>query len=74
TWVNGKLYLTCYLEPYDGEYDHIEWSSSDESVAYMSNDGELTARGEGSCVITVTVYVNNTTTVSDTVRFYVLDE
>ncbi|MBO4743418.1 MAG: Ig domain-containing protein, partial [Bacteroidales bacterium] len=47
TWVNGKLYLTCYLEPYDGEYDHIEWSSSDESVAYMSNDGELTARGEG---------------------------
>ena len=74
TWVNGKLSLICYLEPSDGEYESIVWSSGDESVARVSPDGEFTAINPGSVDITVTVYVHGSTTVSDTVRFYVLDE
>ena len=74
TWVHGKLSLVCYLEPYDGDYESIVWSSGDESVARVSPDGEFTAINPGSVNITVTVYVHNSTTVSDTFRFTVLDE
>ena len=45
--------LTVSLEPAQTE-DPVYFTSSDESVAIVSDDGTITAAGEGSAVITVT--------------------
>ncbi len=39
------------LQP-EGAEDELEWSSSDESVAFVSQDGTVTAVGSGTAVIT----------------------
>ncbi|MCR5004751.1 MAG: Ig-like domain-containing protein, partial [Clostridiales bacterium] len=39
------------LQP-EGAEDELEWSSSDESVAFVSQDGTVTAVGSGTTVIT----------------------
>jgi uncharacterized protein YjdB len=38
--------------PSDAENKEVEWMSSDEAVAEVSADGCITAKAEGTCVIT----------------------
>ncbi len=45
--------LTASMTPADAD-ETISWSSSDKSVAEVSNDGTVTAKGKGSAVITAT--------------------
>ena len=47
------LQLTATILPEDTT-DIVLWSSSDESVAVVSNTGEVTPKSEGSCTITIT--------------------
>ena len=42
-------------EPFDGNADY-EWSSSDDNVATVGNNGEITAVSEGSCTVTLTAF------------------
>lgn len=50
----GEQYqLTAYIEPADATVDTLEWSSSDESVATVNQDGLVTIISEGSAIITV---------------------
>lgn len=44
--------LTTYFMPDESAGEDLVWSSSDESVAKVDNDGNVTAIGYGSCTIT----------------------
>ena len=44
--------LFCYAEPFDAANVDILWTSSDESVATVSNNGTVTAVSGGTCTIT----------------------
>lgn len=48
--------LEVVIEPeYEGGYI-VKWESSDEGVATVDEDGNVTGVGEGECIITGTVY------------------
>ena len=46
--------LTATITPSDALYPEITWSTSDESIAIVSDTGEVTGIGEGTAVITAT--------------------
>ena len=48
---NDIVYVTMYPETAKDKREI--WSSSDESVAIVDNEGYVTAMGEGKCIITV---------------------
>lgn len=48
---NDIAYVTMYPETAKDKREI--WSSSDESVAIVDNEGFVTAKGEGKCIITV---------------------
>lgn len=50
--VGGKAILKATVEPADASDKSLSWSSSDDSVASVS-DGEVTAKAEGEAKITV---------------------
>ena len=54
-WINEgqKTTLTAYVYPDDANDKTIVWSSSDESVASVDEDGVLTAISKGSAIINV---------------------
>lgn len=52
--VNGTLQLTATVKPANATNKSVTWSSSDNSVATVSNTGMVRAVKEGTCEITVT--------------------
>jgi len=50
----SAAYLTAYIEPDNASIKNVVWSSSDDSVVSVSNNGTVIAKKEGSAVITVT--------------------
>ncbi|MBR2786337.1 MAG: RICIN domain-containing protein, partial [Clostridia bacterium] len=46
--------LTATIEPENATNKEIEWTSSHEKVATISSNGMVTAKGEGTAIITVT--------------------
>lgn len=51
----GNSYqLTATVQPTSATNQSVSWSSSDESVATVTNDGTVTAVEEGTATITVT--------------------
>lgn len=53
-FVEDEVMLTVTVQPEGADCPPLEWTSSDESVAAVGEDGLVTAVGEGSAVITVT--------------------
>ena len=54
--LKGTYSISYIIEPVEASEDlTIEWSSSDESVAIVDNNGKITGVGGGTCVITATV-------------------
>ena len=51
--MGEKFTLTASVTPEDASNKNLTWSSSDESVATVSESGEITAVKEGSAMITV---------------------
>ncbi len=49
---NETSTLTATVLPSDADNKEVEWTSSDEAVAEVSADGCITAKAEGTCVIT----------------------
>ena len=49
---NETSTLTATVLPFDDDNKEVEWTSSDEAVAEVSADGCITAKAEGTCVIT----------------------
>ncbi len=47
-----EFYLSCYFLPYNAPWEHVGWSSSDESVVIADGYGKLTAVGAGTAVVT----------------------
>ena len=69
--VGGSTALTVYTVPEEAEAAdpaQLTYTSSNESVAAVSEDGTITAKGAGSAVITVTYQGNMTAEYSLTVR------
>ena len=54
--VNESVSLEVEVVPDDAEYSHIVWTSSDERVAVVDDNGLVTARGVGQAEITVTAH------------------
>ena len=54
--VNESALLEVEVVPDDAEYSHIVWTSSDERVAVVDDNGLVTARGVGQAEITVTAH------------------
>ena len=52
--TGGKASLTAEVLPEDASDKTVSWSSSDENVATVSEDGTVTALSAGEAVITVT--------------------
>ena len=82
---NGTVQLTAAVEPQNAEDKDLTWSSSDETVATVDQNGKVTAKGQGTAVIRVentasgkyatqevTVYA--TTPQSVTVRVWVTNQ
>ena len=51
--IGGTVQLTATVTPEDAEDKEVTWSSSDESIATVSNEGLVTSISEGKAVITV---------------------
>ena len=69
--VGNSTALTVYTVPEEAEAAapaQLTYTSSNESVAAVSEDGTITAKGAGSAVITVTYQGNMTAEYSLTVR------
>ena len=52
--VGGTLALTATVSPSEAAYTSVAWTTSDPSVATVSDKGVVTAVGKGTAVITVT--------------------
>ena len=52
--VNGKL-----VARYDKELGHVEWTSSDSSVASVTDDGVIHGNGKGTATVTATLYTES---------------
>ena len=69
--MGGSTALTVYTVPEEAEAAdpaQLTYTSSNESVAAVSEDGTVTAKGAGSAVITVTYQGSMTAEYSLTVR------
>jgi transglutaminase/protease-like cytokinesis protein 3 len=66
--VNDILLLIPSIEPIDGDYTNIKYSSSDEQVALVTSRGVVTAKQPGTTNITVTVDGQFTATCKVTVK------
>ena len=53
-WVGDTKTITATALPTTASNTFVEWSSSDENIASVSSEGVITAKGEGSCIITCT--------------------
>lgn len=49
----GTATLTCTFDPWYSAHKDLVWSSSDESVATVDQNGNITAVSDGACTITV---------------------
>ena len=65
--IGGKYYLNPIILPSDATYKTLLWSSSDESVATVNQDGLVTAIARGTAVITATSTENPDISASCTV-------
>ncbi|MGN0489829.1 MAG: Ig-like domain-containing protein [Ruminococcus sp.] len=55
TLEESQFYNLEYtIEPEDATNKEVTWTSSDEDIAKVNNDGQITAVSEGTCKITVT--------------------
>ena len=52
--VGNNSSLTAYVQPTNADDTTVVWTSSDESVATVDTNGQVTAVSEGSTIITVT--------------------
>ena len=53
-WVDNTKSITATVIPTTASNAAVNWSSSDESVAIVSSEGLVTAKGKGTCTITCT--------------------
>lgn len=51
--IGERIQPRTAVIPADSEEKGINWTSSDESVATVDSEGDITAVGEGTCTITV---------------------
>lgn len=54
-WVGQKVSLSATVMPENASYSNIVWTSSDEKIAAVSEDGVVTAIREGDVSITASV-------------------
>ncbi|MBO5221837.1 MAG: Ig-like domain-containing protein [Clostridia bacterium] len=59
--VGDTQQLTATVSPSNADNKNVTWSSSNSSVAQVSNTGKITANGAGSTTITVTTVDGNYT-------------
>ena len=57
--------LTATVAPSNASNKAVEWSSDDEDVATVDDEGNVTAVGEGTCTITVTTKDGSKTSTCD---------
>ena len=69
-YVGDCYWFGCDVYPSDAVYDYYYWSSSDESVATITDDGYVECLSEGYVEFTVTV-VSAIGTISSSVDYYV---
>jgi len=59
--VGNEKQLVATVQPSDARNKSVTWSSSDDGIASVNENGVVTANAEGECVITVTTEDGNFT-------------
>ena len=52
--IDESEIVSYTISPSDASNSNVSWSSSNTSIATVDNFGKITAKGEGSCTITIT--------------------
>lgn len=65
--LGDKAALYASVEPYKVPYPHVNWSTSNQAVASVDNDGQVTASATGQALITATT-LDDKVSVSATVN------
>ena len=73
TVVNSPFKLTAKVSPWGTEDQAVIWSSSDESIAVVSETGVVTGVAEGSAVITATAHADQEKSASCEFEFVKID-
>lgn len=53
--IGDKAKLISSAEPSDADIDSYHWSTSDDSIISIDDDGNITANGKGTATITATI-------------------
>ena len=69
--LNDIRTLETTIEPINATNKDLKWSSSDESVATISENGEITAISEGQAIITVTTLDGGFSASCEVIVFFV---
>lgn len=52
--LGGSIRLTASVQPDNADYETIQWTTSDESIATVAQDGTVTGKAIGTVTITAT--------------------
>ena len=74
TLVNNNVLLTAQVWPWNVSDHTVNWSSSNESVATVDENGMVTGHTEGTAVITATSALDETKSASCTVSVITLNK
>lgn len=61
--IGEKLQINASISPADAENQKLTWTSSDNQVATVDEEGNVTAMSGGECIISATAAIGGSSTV-----------
>lgn len=71
--VNSYCYIPIQTEPSNGVFEEIKWSSTDENIASVDNNGFITAKSIGECDIHISVQPFDANTIDKIIKLHIED-
>lgn len=71
--VNSYCYIPIQTEPSNGVFEEIKWSSTDENIASVDNNGFITANSIGECEIHISVQPLDANTIDKIIQLHIED-
>lgn len=71
--MNGYYYIPIKTEPINGVFEEIKWTSTNENIASVDNNGIITAKAIGECEINITVLPFEGSAINKTIKLHIGD-